>query len=167
MKRISMSASRRVFGPCFVVAVVASLALGSVAIANDMRVHSSACHSSVDNRGANEVNGEYAGVTSAAPAGYADIFYCPVVSTTSFSHGSVYTINVHGLQGDSTNSTDACIKDYNDQYYSCGTRKFWGAGYTGAVLVDGSVWRSNPAQFAYLANNIYRNGRIFGFYLNY
>jgi len=125
------------------------------------RVHSSQCHYFNDDAGTQVYNGMYlANYTTGR------IIYCAAPSDSELPHAATTELNVHGYAPSGTwPYSVACAKAYNTASYSCGTLKYWAAGYTGVYGVDVSTWQADFTAMPVVYNYLPAGGQLYGFYM--
>lgn len=105
------------------------------------RAHSAYCTYYYDNAGTDLYNGGYLTTYSVGRG-----IYCPAPSDSELPHSSVVTLNVHGYTPSANTAySRACAKAYNTSAYTCGTVKYWGAGYAGVYGVSVTPWSDGSA----------------------
>jgi hypothetical protein len=124
------------------------------------RVHSSVCHYWYDDAGSGLYNGAYLSVGTTGRG-----IYCPAPSDSLLPHSSAIYLNVHGYAPSTSNYSRACVKSYNSSAYTCGTAKYWPAGYGGVYGVSVSAWTGNAPGFPVVYNYLPPSAVLYGFYI--
>ncbi|HWO26764.1 MAG TPA: hypothetical protein VNO30_48880 [Kofleriaceae bacterium] len=123
------------------------------------RVHSAQCHYFYDDAGTGLYNGAY--LSTSVSRG----IYCPAPSDSTLPHSSTTTLNVHGYSPSAFSAySQACAKEYNTSAYSCGTAKYWAAGYGGVYGVSVSAW-ANGASMPVVYNYLPAGSTLYGFFM--
>lgn len=132
------------------------------------RVHGHACVPSNPTSGVSFNNLDYAAYTGAGLSDPDASTYinCGMPSDSYLEHNNMTRLYVDGLESpDGDSYSRACVVDPASSSASCGTRKYWGSGYTGADLVDTSAWQAHSSWVPFVYNRLKgSHGRLHGMY---